>query len=180
MRHTLAFTALLLASVATAAQAQQTNQLAVSRDKTQASPRLNPVVAQRADRLSDQMVRQLRLNGYQASRLRAINEDKVAKMAAIEQKHAGNSQLIDQQCQGVCKERDKELQTILSTDQYSSYYGSRASFYKYDKDYAATAANTRFVNSVQNPAPAGSKGAVLAPASEAPRTTPASTRARGR
>ncbi|MCR5889608.1 hypothetical protein LRS06_17880 [Hymenobacter sp. J193] len=180
MRHTLAFTALLLASVATGAQAQQNNQLATRQDKTQTTPRLNPVVAERADRLSDQMVRQLRLNGYQASRLRSINEDKIAKMAAIEQKHAGNTKLIDEQCQGVCKERDRELQAVLSTDQYSNYYGSRASFYKYDRDYATTAANTRFVNSVQSPAPASSKGAVLAPTAETPRTTPASTRARGR
>ncbi|MBD2715046.1 hypothetical protein KBK19_08370 [Microvirga sp. STR05] len=170
MRKQLATAALLLAATL-GTQAQQKPSLA-PKDKTQSSPRLNPV-QERAKRLSDQMVRDLRLNGYQATRLRAINDDKVAKMAAIERKNAGNQKLIDEQCQGVCKERDQELQAVLSNDQYTDYYGSRSAFYKFDKDYASRSANANatFVNSVQNPSPASS-GAVIAPA----RTTPAQTR----
>jgi hypothetical protein len=159
MRKQLATAALLLTATV-GSQAQQKPSPA-PKDKTSVSPRLTPVQT-RAKRLSDQMVRDLRLNGYQANRLRAINEDKVAKMAAIEQKHAGNAKLIDEQCGLVCKERDRELQSVLSNDQYSAYYGSRSSFYKYDKDYAAQSANAIFVNSVQNPSPASS-GAVIAP-----------------
>ncbi|QNH60851.1 hypothetical protein [Hymenobacter sediminicola] len=170
MRKQLATAALLLAATL-GTQAQQKPTLA-PKDKTQSSPRLNPV-QERAKRLSDQMVRDLRLNGYQASRLRAINDDKVAKMAAIERKNAGNPKLIDEQCQGVCKERDRELQAVLSNDQYTDYYGSRSAFYKFDKDYASRSANANatFVNSVQNPSPASS-GAVIAPA----RTTAPQTR----
>jgi hypothetical protein len=164
MRKQLALGALLLAaSFSGQAQTRPARQgLVIEQDKKQASPRLNPV-QERARRLSDQMVRDLRLNGYQSSRLRAINEDKVAKMAAIEKKHANNPKLADEQCQGVCKERDKELKAVLSNAQYTNYYGSRSSFYKFDKDYAARSANDIFVNSVQNPSPASS-GAVIAPA----------------
>jgi hypothetical protein len=162
MRKQLATAALLLAATV-GVQAQQKPTLVQPQDKTQSSPRLNPV-QERAKRLSDQMARDLRLNGYQSTKLRAINEDKVAKMAAIEQKHAGNDKLITQQCDAVCKERDKELQAVLSTDQYSNYYDSRATFRKYDRDYAMQSSNAIFVNSVQNPLPASSRGATIGPA----------------
>jgi hypothetical protein len=167
MRKQLA-TAFLLLAAAITVQAQQKPSLAPA-DKTQMSPRLNPV-QERAKRLSDQMARELRLNGYQTTRLRAINEDKVAKMAAIEQHNAGNQRLINEQCDAVCKERDKELQAVLSNDQYSDYYDSRSTYRKYDRDYASRSANVNsdFVKSVQSPSPA-TGGATIAPS----RTTPA-------
>lgn len=159
-----AFLAFLLAA-APAAFAQQAPASPVTpRDKTQASPRLNPAVQARAERLSSQMVRSLRLNGYQAERLRAINADKVAKMDAIERQHASNPKLVDEQCQGVCRERDQELQAVLTTDQYTDYFDSRSTFYKYDKDYAKTAATALLINSVQNPAPVRANDAVIGPA----------------
>lgn len=170
MRKQLATAALLLAALGV--QAQQKPSLTQPQDKTKPSPRLSPV-QERAKRLSDQMARDLRLNGYQSTKLRAINEDKVAKMAAIEQQHAGNDKLITQQCDAVCKERDKELQAVLSTDQYTNYYDSRATFRKYDREYATKSANAIFVNSVQNPLPASSKGATIGPARTT--TTPAPT-----
>jgi len=173
MRKQLATASLLLAAtLATKAQTLGTTParqgIVVKRDKTQPSPRLNPV-QERAKRLSDQMARELRLNGYQTTRLRAINEDKVAKMAAIEQRHAGNPAAITEQCDAVCKERDKELQAVLSNDQYSDYYDSRSTFRKYDRDYASRTANVNenFVKSVQNPSPA-TGGATISPS----RTTP--------
>ncbi|WP_460577563.1 hypothetical protein [Hymenobacter coalescens] len=140
-------TAVLVTGVALGTQAQQLKK--------------NPVVQQRADRLSDQMARELRLNNYQTTKLRAINTDKVAKMAAIETRLAGNDQLIDTQCLGVCRERDQELRSILTTDQYSAYYGNRSQYYKFDKDYAAQSSNIMLVKSVQNPLPASAKGATL-------------------
>jgi hypothetical protein len=161
MRIQLATAALLLAATL-GTQAQQKPAIVQPQDKTKASPRLNPV-QERAKRLSDQMARDLRLNGYQSTRLRAINEDKVAKMAAIEQKNAGNARLIDEQCGAVCKERDQELRGVLSNTQYSAYYDSRADFYKYDKDYAKQT-NAVFVKSVQSPLPASSRGATIGPA----------------
>ena len=81
-----AFASVLLALLAGAASAQQApNNNVQVQDKTQPTPRLNPVI-ERADHLSTQMVRDLRLNNYQAEKLRAINADKVAKMAAMNAK----------------------------------------------------------------------------------------------
>ena len=167
------FASLILALVAGTASAQQASTSPVAvQDKTQSSPRLNPVEA-RADRLSNQMVRDLRLNNYQATKLRAINADKIAKMAAIERKNAGNPQLIDEQCNGVCKERDKEFQDFLSTDQYSAYFGSRANYYRADKDYASQSASILLVDAVQNPVPARANNASVAPARTKPVNRPA-------
>jgi hypothetical protein len=172
MRKKLATAALALTAALGAQAQQKPATTAMSQDQTRSTPRLNGV-QERAQRLSEQMARELRLNGYQATKLRAINEDKIAKMAAIEQKHAGNPQLIEEQCKGVCKERDKELLSVLSNNQYSDYYDSRASFYRYDKDYAAKASDVLFVKSVQNPLPASSKGATIGPAKTA--ATPAAS-----
>jgi hypothetical protein len=91
----------------------------------------------RAKRLSDHMIQELRLNNFQANRLREINREKVNKMMEIEKKYASNPALVDKNCRGVCKERDQELESFLSTDQYSLYYGARNKYYKYDKDFAA-------------------------------------------
>ena len=159
-----AFASLILALLAGTATAQQapTASTVQVQDKTQPSPRLNPVQA-RATRLSNQMVRDLRLNGYQATKLRAINEEKVAKMAAIERKNAGNQKLIDEECNGVCRERDKELQAVLSNDQYSSYFGSRSTYNKYDRDFASQSASILLTEAVQNPIPARANDATIAP-----------------
>ena len=167
------FASVLLALLAGAASAQQAlNSTVAVQDKTQSSPRLN-AVEMRADRLSGQMVRELHLNNYQATKLRAINADKIAKMAAIERQNAGNQKLIDEQCNGVCKERDRELQAVLSNDQYSSYFGSRANYYKYDKDFASQSASILLTNSVQNPAPQRANDASVSPASPKPANRPA-------
>ncbi|OON70348.1 hypothetical protein [Hymenobacter sp. CRA2] len=156
-------TAVLATGVALGVQAQQ-------------PAKKNPVVQQRAERLSNQMSRQLRLNNYQTTKLRAINEDKVAKMAAIEAQHAGNTKVIDDQCQGVCRERDQELRAVLTTDQYSSYFSNRAAYYKYDKDYAAQASDIMLVKSVQNPLPASARGATLSQTKEDTKPAPSRTR----
>ena len=165
MNPKLALATLLLLAPAAAAVAQQAPPAAsvMVQDKTQPSPRLNPVEA-RAEHLSTRMARQLRLNGYQAARVRAINEDKTAKMVAIEHKNAGNQKVIEQQCNSVCKERDQELQAVLSTDQYSSYYDARAAYNKYDREFSSNSATAALVNSVQNPAPVRTNDATIGPA----------------
>lgn len=168
-----AFASLLFAAMTATATAQQAPAGSVAvQDKTQSSPRLNPMQA-RADRLSNHMVHDLHLNGYQSAKLRAINADKVAKMAAIERKNAGNPKAIDEECNGVCRERDKELQAVLSNDQYSSYYGARSTYYKYDKDYANQSASILLTNAVQNPTPARANDATVTPASTKPANRPA-------
>jgi hypothetical protein len=92
--------------------------------------------SERAKRLSDQMIRDLRLNNYQASRIRAINQEKVNKMMEAERKFASNPELVDKTCLGICKQRDIEVESFLSSDQYGQYYSSRAQYYTTDKAFA--------------------------------------------
>ena len=168
-----AFASLVLALLAGAAAAQQVpNSPVAVQDKTQPSPRLNPM-ASRADQLSNQMVRDLRLNGYQAAKVRTINADKVVKMTTIQRKNAGNQQAIDEQCNGVCKERDKEFQDFLSTDQYSAYYNARSAYNKLGRDYASNSASILLTDAVQNPAPARANNATVGPTVPKPANRPA-------
>ncbi|QNF34174.1 hypothetical protein HUW51_16125 [Adhaeribacter swui] len=109
------------------------------------------LVKQRADRLSDQMIQELRLNNYQAKRLREINQDKVSKIVTIEQKYANNPELVEKNSKNVCRERDKELESFLSFDQYSKYYGSRSEFYQYDKDFAKSLGLVKSTSSDKKP-----------------------------
>lgn len=90
----------------------------------------------RANHLSDQMIRELRLNNYQATRLRAVNQDKATKLKAIEDKYANNPAAAEKDVQGIYKERDKDLQSFLSTEQYSKYFSSRLQYNKADQEFA--------------------------------------------
>jgi hypothetical protein len=92
---------------------------------------------ERATRLSDQMIRDLRLNNYQASRIRSINQEKVNQMMAVERQYAGNPELIDKNCKGICKQRDKEVEAFLSADQYGQYFASRNQYYSADRTFAS-------------------------------------------
>lgn len=91
----------------------------------------------RAQHLSNRMIKDLRLNNYQANKLRDINEEKIARMQAIEAQYASNAAAANRDCQGVCRDTEKELEQILSTEQYSKYIGKRKSYFMYDKLYAA-------------------------------------------
>ena len=99
-------------------------------------------VESRANNLSDQMIRELRLNNYQSNKLREINLDVVAKMMAVEAEYKGNQELIDQKCKSICAERDEKLENVLSTVQYSSYFGDRKVYSKYDREFVAKAGQT--------------------------------------
>jgi len=132
-------------------------------DKTQSSPRLNPVEA-RADHLSTQMVRDLHLNNYQATRLRAINTDKVAKLDALERQYAHSPKQLEEQSKLVGRERDRELQAVLTTDQYTNYFDARQRYAQFDKNYATSASSAILVNSIQNPAPVRANDATISPA----------------
>ncbi|WP_242927163.1 hypothetical protein [Pontibacter vulgaris] len=99
------------------------------------------VIEKRATNLSDQMIRELRLNNYQSAKIRAINLDKVNKMQAVETAYAGNQQLIDEKCKAICSERDRELENVLSTIQYNKYFGARKAFTKQDREFVASLNN---------------------------------------
>jgi hypothetical protein len=170
----LAFAPLLLALAAPAAFAQQPATLSAPtttalRDKTQSSPRLNPVEA-RAEHLSNTMVRDLHLNNYQATKLRAINADKTAKLDALERQYAQNSAQLEQQSKAVVRERDQELQAVLTPDQYTDYFDARKRYAQVDKNYANSASASILVNSIQNPTPARDNNATIGPARPATRT----------
>ena len=186
MKLTLALAALLATTLASPAPAQNIQATLPAptavQDKTQPSPRLNPVQA-RAARLSDRMVRDLRLNGYQAARLRAINEEKITRLEANQRQHAADAKLLQQQNALVYKERDRELSAVLSTDQYSDYFDARKRYNKLDEDFAAASASENptnptaaatsatqaaFIKSVQNPTPVRTNNATIGPAKAAP------------
>ena len=95
------------------------------------------VAEKRANHLSEQMIRELRLNNYQANKVREINMDVAAKITAIEQKNAGNEQLIAEECKGVLAARDLEFEDILSTVQYNDYFGDRKMYSKVDREFVA-------------------------------------------
>ena len=179
MNKRLSFAALAcsLALAAPAARAQQVALPPVAvQDQTQPSPRLNPEATTRAERLSDLMVRDLRLNGYQATRLRAINADKTTRLEAAERANANNAPALDQQRTAIYHERDQELQAVLSTEQYSNYFDARNRYNKADRDYAGTASQATtqaFIKSVQDPAPARANNATIGPANPKAATRPA-------
>jgi hypothetical protein len=173
MTMKLPFAALLLAVAPVAAFAQQatafpTPLTVAVQDKTQASPRLNPIVEARAEHLSTQMVRDLHLNNYQATRLRAINAEKVGKLDALERQYARSPKQLEEQSQAVAQERDKELQAVLTTDQYTDYFDARKRYAQFDKNYASSASSAILVNSIQNPAPARANDATIGPARKEP------------
>ncbi|MBJ6144827.1 hypothetical protein [Hymenobacter sp. BT559] len=169
------FAAWLLVVAPAAAFAQQPATLSIPtpvavQDKTQSSPRLNPVEA-RADHLSTQMVRDLHLNNYQATRLRAINADKVTKLDALERQYARSPKQLEEQSKLVGRERDRELQAVLTTDQYTNYFDARQRYAQFDKNYAASASSAILVNSIQNPAPVRANDATISPARKESRNT---------
>ena len=178
MNKHLSFTALAcslaLAAPARAQQVAPPPPVAVQ-DKAQPSYHLNPAT-NRAERLSDYMVHDLHLNGYQAARLRSINANNTTKLEAAERLNATNAPALDQQRTGILRERDQELQSVLSTNQYSDYYEARNRYNKADRDYASTAsqaATQALVKSVQDPIPARANNATIGPASPKANTRPA-------
>jgi hypothetical protein len=158
-----AFAFLLLAATLTARAQQTTPATPMPQDKTQQSPRLNPATSDRAEYLSNQMTRDLRLNGYQSARLRAINADKIAKLEAAERQYAKNPEQLDKQAKAIARERDAELQAVLSTDQYTDYFDARKRYAQADHNYAHNASASILVNSVQNPSPVRVNDATITP-----------------
>ena len=160
---------LLLAALlagATVAQAQQLPPTApvAPQDKTQPSPRLNPAITARAEHLSDQMVRDLRLNNYQATQVRSLNADNMARLDAIEHQNIKNPTLAHEQAAAAAHEHDQRMQAVLTTDQYSDYFDARKRYAQADQDYARAASASIFVNSVENPTPTRPNNATIGPA----------------
>ncbi|WP_299701141.1 hypothetical protein [uncultured Pontibacter sp.] len=95
------------------------------------------VAEKRANHLSDQMIKELRLNNYQSNKVRAINLDVAAQITEIEQKFEGNEQLIAEKCKDVLAVRDLAFEDVLSTVQYNDYFGDRKMYSKVDREFMA-------------------------------------------
>ncbi|AKD04900.1 hypothetical protein POKO110462_18420 [Pontibacter korlensis] len=99
------------------------------------------VVTARAQHMSDQMIKQLRLNNFQSKKLREINLHVAEEITAIEMQYAGNQAKIDELSKRVYAERDKFLEDVLSTVQYNEYFGDRKTYSEEDKKYMASLLN---------------------------------------
>ena len=74
---------------------------------------------ERANNLSNQMIRDLALNNYQSKKVKEINIDVAKQMLAIELDYAGDDAKIEALCKSVCDVRDQKLENVLSTVQYN-------------------------------------------------------------
>ncbi len=94
---------------------------------------------ERAENLSNQMIREFGLNNYQARKVKEINLYVAEQMLAIEQEYAGNQKKVKELCNGVCSIRDKKLENVLSTVQYNDYFGDRKNLAALDQKFMAEA-----------------------------------------
>jgi polyhydroxyalkanoate synthesis regulator phasin len=97
----------------------------------------------RAQHLTDKMIKELRLNNYQARKLKDVNLDLVNKLISIETQYSDNPTLMEEKCEEVCRERDVAVGSFLSTDQYSQFYGLRSYINKLDREFATNAQKER-------------------------------------
>jgi hypothetical protein len=95
------------------------------------------IAEKRANNLTDQMIRELRLNNYQANKIKKINLDVAAQITQIEMQYEGNEQLIAEKCKEVLAVRDLEFEDVLSTVQYNDYFGDRKMYSKVDREFMA-------------------------------------------
>ncbi|MFD1187839.1 hypothetical protein [Pontibacter rugosus] len=99
------------------------------------------VVSARANNLSDQMIKSLRLNNFQSSKIREINTQVAEQITAIEQQYAGNEAKIKQLTQEAFTARDLYLEEVLSTVQYNKYFNSRSAYAAIDQEFMSTLAD---------------------------------------
>ncbi|GAB3817422.1 hypothetical protein GCM10028895_13530 [Pontibacter rugosus] len=89
----------------------------------------------RADHLSEEMIRGLQLNNYQSQKVRDINLKVAEDITAIEEEYAGNQAKIDELSNKARAERDRYLESVLSTVQYNSYFNKRKAYTNIDKEF---------------------------------------------
>lgn len=116
----------------------KTKNTAETKNKATAASKNMALVEKRANNLSDQMIRELRLNNYQANKIRQINLDVTSQIAAVEDQFKGNQQLIEEKCKAIMAARDVAFEDVLSTVQYNDYFGDRKVYDKSDKEYLAS------------------------------------------
>jgi hypothetical protein len=159
MKKLLVMTCIMF-GVAFAAAAHGEDNKTETKAKTAVESKKAVVVEQRANNLSDQMIRDLRLNNYQSNKLRQVNLDMIAKINAVEKEFAGNQEAIDQKCKSISAERDQQLERVLSTVQYNNYFGSRKAYNKVDKEFVANLNKEQLNSAVASASGAATNNAV--------------------
>ena len=96
------------------------------------------VVSARANNLSDQMIKSLRLNNFQSSKIREINTQVAEQITAIEQQYAGKEAKIKQLTKEAFSARDLYLEEVLSTVQYNKYFNNRSAYAAFDQEFMST------------------------------------------
>jgi hypothetical protein len=118
------------------------------------------VAENRANYLSDVMIKDLGLNNYQSRKMREINKEVVAQKMAVETSFAGNQEFINQKCREICAERDRQLESVLSTRQYNEYFGDRKIYDQTEKEFMAGLTQQQNRNqTASNDVPAGGNAA---------------------
>lgn len=112
------------------------------------------VATARAQHVSDQMIKGLRLNNYQSKKVREINQQVAEQVTAIEQQYATNQHMVEELCKGVYAERDVFLENVLSTVQYNDYFGDRKVYNEEDKKFVASLNNNQNTGNVAVAEPA--------------------------
>lgn len=105
--------------------------------------RMEEQARERADQMTNAMIRDLQLNNYQAKKIREINLAKVREMMQLEAQYANEPELASEKCLGACNARDPELEEILSTEQYSKYFGWRNKYFNQDQSLAGKLSKTK-------------------------------------
>ena len=97
-----------------------------------------PLANERTGYITEQMIKDLKLNNFQAARMRAINQSVITRFMTAEQQYASDPVAQDKACKGICQQRDKQVEDVLSTDQYSKYFSSRNQYLAMDRQFAQT------------------------------------------
>lgn len=91
----------------------------------------------RAQHLTEQMIKGLRLNNYQSRKVKEINLQVAEQVTAIEQQYTDKQQ-VEELCKNVYAERDLFLENVLSTEQYNDYFGDRKVYREEDQKFVAS------------------------------------------
>lgn len=115
-----AFAALTITGTAsTTVQAQQTEQ---ATDK----PGKNKTLEEKAQAMTERMSTRLGLSADQKAKVQALNLEKARKMSAFKEKRANDRKQAHEEAKAYRQDWDKELKTILTTDQYAELQKQKA------------------------------------------------------
>lgn len=84
-------------------------------------PGKNKTPEERAQVMTERMSTHLSLSADQKAKVQALNLEKARKMSAIKEKRANDRKKTVEEAKAYQQDWDKELKTILTTDQYAEW-----------------------------------------------------------